>query len=156
MCSNFAHHLLHIHLRFTSMIEVALMLCSARYCRYSRFSSPFFSQVLLNILALLGLRALGVVPLNPFSLRLAERLMVPAVCGSVQCVLAMWARASAHSGLFPVIGRLLPLFSLAWGHLLGVSKPNSAHFTCLLTAITLTSIGITGRRTAINTYDNGA
>ncbi|XP_053489163.1 solute carrier family 35 member D3 isoform X2 [Ictalurus furcatus] len=111
---------------------------------YFPYTTPLaLIQVLLNVLALLGLRALGVVPLNPFSLRLAERLMVPAVCGSVQSVLAMWARASAHSGLFPLIGRLLPLFSLAWGHLLGVSKPNSAHFTCLLTAITLTSIGIT-------------
>ncbi|XP_026800115.3 uncharacterized protein si:ch211-248a14.8 [Pangasianodon hypophthalmus] len=108
------------------------------------YSTPLaLMQVLLNILALLGLHALGVVQLNPFSRRLAERLMVPAVCGGVQCVLALWARASAHSGLYPLTGRLLPLFSLAWGHLLGVSKPNSAYFTCLLTATTFTSIGIT-------------
>ncbi|KAK3562696.1 hypothetical protein QTP86_005323 [Hemibagrus guttatus] len=51
--------------------------------------------------------------------------------------------ASAHSGLYPLISRLLPLFTLAWGHLLGVGKPNSAHFNCLLIAITFTSIGIT-------------
>ncbi|XP_026999519.2 uncharacterized protein si:ch211-248a14.8 [Tachysurus fulvidraco] len=108
------------------------------------YTAPFaLIQVLLNILALLGLRCLGLVRLNPFSWRLAERLMVPAVCGAVQYVLALWAQASAHSGLYPLTGRLLPLFSLAFGHLLGVSKPKPAHFTCLLTAITFTSIGIT-------------
>ncbi|KAG7328657.1 hypothetical protein KOW79_008601 [Hemibagrus wyckioides] len=108
------------------------------------YTAPFaLIQVLLNILALLGLHSLGLVQLNPFSWRLAERLLVPAVCGAVQCVLALWAQASAHSGLYPLTGRLLPLFSLAWGHLLGVSKPNSAHFNCLLIAITFTSIGIT-------------
>lgn len=110
----------------------------------------------LNVLVLLVLRALGVVKLNAFSWRLAERLMVPAVCGAVQCVLALWAQASAHSGLYPLTERLLPLFSLAWGHLLGVSKPNSAHFTCLLTAITFTSIGITGRRTLIPSMHKGS
>lgn len=100
----------------------------------------------MNVLALLVLRALGVVKLNPFSRRLAERLMVAAVCGGIQCVLALWAQASAHSGLYPLTGHLLPLLSLAWGHLLGVCKPNSTHFIGLLTAITFTSIGITGRR----------
>lgn len=107
-----------------------------------------FFKVLLNVLALLGLHALGVVRLNTFSWRLAERLMVPAVCGGIQCVLALWAQASAHSGLYPLAGRLLPLLSLVWGRLLGVSWPNSAHFTCLLTAVTFTSIGITGRSIA--------
>ncbi|KAM9465959.1 uncharacterized protein Hap1MRO34_015172 [Clarias gariepinus] len=108
------------------------------------YITPFaLIQVLLNVLVLLGLHSLGVVRINPFSWRLAERLLVPAVCGGVQCVLALWSRASAHSGLYPLIGRLLPLFSLAWGHLLGVKKSNSIHFTCLLTAITFTSIAIT-------------
>lgn len=109
----------------------------------------YISQVLLNVLVLLGLHSLGVVRINPFSWRLAERLLVPAVCGGVQCVLALWSRASAHSGLYPLIGRLLPLFSLAWGHLLGVKKSNSIHFTCLLTAITFTSIAITGKKARI-------
>lgn len=101
--------------------------------------------MLLNVLALLSLRALGLAEIGAFSWRLAERLLVPSVCGTVQCVLSLWAQSSAHSGLYPLTGRLLPLFSLAWGHLLGVGKPNSAHFTCLLTAITFTSIGITGK-----------
>lgn len=111
--------------------------------------------MLLNVPALLVLHALGVAKLKPFSWRLAERLMVPAVCGTVQSVLALWAQASAHSGFYPLTGRLLPLFSLAWGHLLGISKPNSAHFTCLLTAITFTSMGITGRRTLIRSMHQG-
>lgn len=136
------------------MCECVCFVFIVKYWRYSIL--PSFSQVLLNVLALLGLHTLGVVQLNPFSWRLAERLLVPAVCGGVQCVLALWARASAHSGLYPLIGRLLPLFSLAWGHLLGVSKPKSAHFTCLLTAITFTSIGITGRLIMIPSMHQGS
>ncbi|KAF7704774.1 hypothetical protein HF521_021846 [Silurus meridionalis] len=115
------------------------------------YTAPFaLIQVFLNILALLALHNLGIVHLNPFSRKLAERLMVPAVCGGVQGVLALWAQASAYSGLYPLTECLLPLFSLAWGHLLGVNKPKSVHFICLLTTLTFISIGITGYKGVYN------
>ncbi|KAI4887173.1 hypothetical protein NFI96_021281, partial [Prochilodus magdalenae] len=99
-------------------------------------------QTLLILLALLGLHAVGLISLKPFSLRLAEQLMVPAVCGSVQSVLTLWAEASAHSGLYPLIARLLPLFSLAWSHMLSLTS-NHIHFTCALVAITFVSLTVT-------------
>ncbi|XP_072546685.1 uncharacterized protein [Salminus brasiliensis] len=100
-------------------------------------------QTLLSLLALLALRATGLVRLKPFSLRLAEHLMVPAVCGSVQSVLALWAEASAHSGLYPLTARLLPLLSLAWSHLLALSTPSHARFTCLLAVVSFISVTLT-------------
>ncbi|XP_062863625.1 uncharacterized protein si:ch211-248a14.8 [Trichomycterus rosablanca] len=99
-------------------------------------------QVVLNLLMLLALHLLGLVRLNPFSWRLAEKLLVPAVCGSVQAVLALWAEASAHSGLYPLAGQLLPLAGLTWTHLLAKSKPGFTHFTCFITAVTVMSVGI--------------
>ncbi|KAG9268409.1 solute carrier family 35 member D3-like [Astyanax mexicanus] len=100
-------------------------------------------QTLLNLLALQGLSATGLVRLKPFSFRLAEHLMVPAVCGSVQSVLALWAEASAHSGLYPLTARFLPLLSLTWSHMLALSKPSHAHFTCLLMGVTFISVSLT-------------
>ncbi|XP_036450059.1 solute carrier family 35 member D3 [Colossoma macropomum] len=102
-------------------------------------------QMLLNLLALVGLHAAGLVMLKPFSLRLAERLMVPAVCGSFQSVLALWAEASSHSGLYPLTARLLPVLSLAWSHLLALTTSNNTHFNCILVAVTFISVTITAR-----------
>ncbi|XP_030641874.1 uncharacterized protein si:ch211-248a14.8 [Chanos chanos] len=102
-----------------------------------------FIQVLIVLLALLALHGVGLLHLKPFSLPLAERLLVPAVCGSAQAVLALWAEASGHSGLYPLIGRLLPLLSLAFGHLLAIHTPASASVTCLVTAVTVASVSIT-------------
>ncbi|KAI7804548.1 hypothetical protein IRJ41_013733 [Triplophysa rosa] len=102
-----------------------------------------FIQVFLNILALLALHGVGLVHLKPFSLRLAERLFVPAVCGSVQCVLALWAEANAHSGLYPLIARFLPLASVSLSHLFALSLPGSIHICCLLTAVTVASVSVT-------------
>ncbi|XP_052001829.1 uncharacterized protein LOC127657186 [Xyrauchen texanus] len=102
-----------------------------------------FIQVFLNLLALLALHGIGLIHLKPFSLKLAERLLVPAICGSVQCVLALWAEANSHSGLYPLIARFLPLVSLCMGHLFVLSMPGSIHISCLLTAVTFASVSVT-------------
>ncbi|XP_026851931.2 solute carrier family 35 member D3 isoform X1 [Electrophorus electricus] len=102
-------------------------------------------QVLVHVLALLGVHAVGLIHLEPFSLPLAERLLLPAVCGSTQSVLALWAESEAHSGLYPLTARLLPLLSLAWGHPLGLGTPRYFHLTCLLMAVTFTSMSVSVR-----------
>uniref|UniRef100_A0A8C1US15 Si:ch211-248a14.8 n=1 Tax=Cyprinus carpio TaxID=7962 RepID=A0A8C1US15_CYPCA len=84
-------------------------------------------QVFLNLLALLALHSVGLIHLKPFSLRLGERLFVPAVCGSIQCILAIWAEAYSHSGLYLLIARFLPMVSLCLGHLFALSMPGSIH-----------------------------
>lgn len=101
-------------------------------------------QVFLNLLALLALHGVGLIHLKPFSLRLGERLFVPAVCGSVQCILATWAEACSHSGLFPLIARFLPMVSLSLGHLFALSMPGSIHVSSLLTVLTIASVTVTG------------
>ncbi|XP_052475962.1 uncharacterized protein LOC128031668 isoform X2 [Carassius gibelio] len=101
------------------------------------------SFVFLNLLALLALHGVGLIHLKPFSLRLGERLFVPAVCGSVQCVLAIWAEAYSHSGLFPLIARFLPMVSVSLGHLFALSMPGSIHVSCFLTVLTFASVTIT-------------
>ncbi|XP_016091719.1 uncharacterized protein [Sinocyclocheilus grahami] len=100
-------------------------------------------QVFLNLLALLALHGVGLIHLKPFSLRLGERLFVPAVCGSVQCVLAIWAEACSHSGLYPLIARFLPMVSVSLGHLFALSIPGSIHVSCLLTVLTFASVTVT-------------
>ncbi|XP_021328769.1 uncharacterized protein si:ch211-248a14.8 isoform X5 [Danio rerio] len=101
------------------------------------------SFVFLNLLALLALHGVGLIHLKPFSLRLAERLFVPAVCGSVQCVLAVWAEACTHSGLFPLIARFLPMVSVSLGHLFALSIPGSIPVSCFLTVLTVSSVSVT-------------
>lgn len=101
---------------------------------------------MLNVVLLLLLKFLGVVQLKPFSWRLAQRLLVPAVCGAAQLVLSLWAQASAHSGVYPLAGRLLPLAGLAWTHLLAKSRPGFDLLTCSVVALTVTSAGISGER----------
>ncbi len=101
-------------------------------------------QVLLNLLALLALHGVGLIHLKPFSLRLGERLFVPAVCGSVQCILATWAEACSHSGLYPLIARFLPMVSLSLGHLFALSMPGSIPVSSLLTVLTVASVTVTG------------
>ncbi|XP_021328768.1 uncharacterized protein si:ch211-248a14.8 isoform X3 [Danio rerio] len=108
------------------------------------FAVPIaFIQVFLNLLALLALHGVGLIHLKPFSLRLAERLFVPAVCGSVQCVLAVWAEACTHSGLFPLIARFLPMVSVSLGHLFALSIPGSIPVSCFLTVLTVSSVSVT-------------
>lgn len=101
-------------------------------------------QVFLILLALLALHGVGLIHLKPFSLRLAERLFVPAVCGSVQCVLAVWAEACSHSGLYSLIARFLPMVSVSLGHLFALNMPGSIHVSSLLTVLTFASVSITG------------
>lgn len=101
-------------------------------------------QVLLNLLALLALHGVGLIHLKPFSLKLAERLFVPAVCGSVQCILAIWAEACSHSGLYQLIASFLPMVSLSLGHLFALSMPGSIHVSGLLTVLTIASVTVTG------------
>ncbi|XP_076850686.1 uncharacterized protein LOC143500457 [Brachyhypopomus gauderio] len=104
-----------------------------------------FLQVLVNVLVLLVMHTAGLIRLRPLSLGLAERLLPPAMCGSAHTVLALWAESRAQSGLHHVTARLLPLVSLAWGHLLALRTPRYTHFTCLLMAVTFTSISISVR-----------
>ncbi|TRZ00721.1 hypothetical protein DNTS_007161 [Danionella cerebrum] len=109
------------------------------------FAIPLaFIEVFLNLLALLALHGVGVIHLKPFDRRLAERLAVPAICGGVQCVLAIWAEASAHSGLFPLIARFLPMLTVSLGHLFALSIPGSIHIFGFLTVLTFSSVTITG------------
>ncbi|XP_016421895.1 uncharacterized protein LOC107750860 [Sinocyclocheilus rhinocerous] len=103
-----------------------------------------FIQVFLNLLALLALHGVGLIHLKPFSLRLGERLFVPAVCGSIQCILAIWAEACSHSGLYPLVARFLPMVSLSLGHLFALSMPGSIHVSSLLTVLTVASVTVTG------------
>lgn len=94
-------------------------------------------------MALLALHGVGLIHLKPFSLKLAERLFVPAVCGSVQCVLAVWAEACSHSGLYPLIARFLPMVSVSLGHMFALNMPGSIHVSCLLTVLTFASVSVT-------------
>lgn len=102
------------------------------------------AQVLIISLALLALHGVGLVSLRPYCLGLGERMMVPAVCGSVQAVLELWAQASAHSGLYPLFSCLLPILSVAWSHVLRLTSRPSLYLTCLLAGVTLGSITIKG------------
>lgn len=108
------------------------------------FAVPItFVQVLVTLLYLLLLHAMGLAPLKPYSLSLGERLLVPSICGSAQAVLGVWAEASAHSGMYALTMRLLPLLCVGWSHGLRLAVPPSVHLTSLITVITLTSVTIT-------------
>ncbi|XP_024278509.1 uncharacterized protein si:ch211-248a14.8 [Oncorhynchus tshawytscha] len=109
-----------------------------------QFAVPItFVQVLVTLLYLLLLHAMGLAPLKPYSLSLGERLLVPSVCGSAQTVLGVWAEASAHSGMYALTMRLLPLLCVGWSHGLRLAVPPSVHLTGLITVITFTSVTIT-------------
>ncbi|XP_055028046.2 uncharacterized protein [Misgurnus anguillicaudatus] len=111
---------------------------------YYPYAVPLaFIQVCLNLLALLALHGVGLIRLKPFSLRLSERLFVPAICGAVQCALDIWAEASAHSGLYSLTARFLPLVIVILGHLFALNLPGSIHISCLLTAVTVASVSVT-------------
>ncbi|KAL2083640.1 hypothetical protein ACEWY4_021413 [Coilia grayii] len=101
-----------------------------------------FAQVLIIYLVWLGLHGVGVVSLRPYSLRLGEQMLVPAVCGSVQAVLELWALANAHSGLYTLFIRLLPVLSVLWSHILTLNTTPSLYLTCVLAGVTLGSIAL--------------
>ncbi|XP_063048218.1 uncharacterized protein si:ch211-248a14.8 isoform X2 [Engraulis encrasicolus] len=101
-----------------------------------------FAQVIIIYLVWQLLHGVGVVSLRPYSLRLGEQMLVPAVCGSAQAVLELWAQASTHSGLYPLVTRLLPVLSVLWSHLLALNTTPRLYWTGLLAGVTLSSIAI--------------
>ncbi|KAG5266471.1 hypothetical protein AALO_G00232480 [Alosa alosa] len=102
-----------------------------------------FVQVLIISLPLLALHGVGLISLRPYSLRLGERMLVPTVCGSAQAVLELWAKASAHSGLYPLFTCLLPVLSVVWSRVLSLTAKPSLYQSCLLAGVTLGAITIT-------------
>ncbi|KAJ8360144.1 hypothetical protein SKAU_G00166690 [Synaphobranchus kaupii] len=105
-----------------------------------------FAQVVVSLLLLQALHASGRVTLLPCSLRLAERLLVPSICGAIQSVLALWAEVNASYGLYPLLMSLLPMLCVGWTHVLGLALPPSKPTTFLLSVITLISLTITGMK----------
>uniref|UniRef100_W5MPP4 Si:ch211-207n2.7 n=1 Tax=Lepisosteus oculatus TaxID=7918 RepID=W5MPP4_LEPOC len=112
--------------------------------RYPYLAPLALAQVLLTLLCTVALRALGCVTLQPYSLQLGERLLVPSICSSLQAVLGLWAEANAPSDLFVFMLQLLPLASAGWSHVLGLTKPPSPRITALVTAVTLSALISTG------------
>uniref|UniRef100_A0A667ZYD4 Si:ch211-207n2.7 n=1 Tax=Myripristis murdjan TaxID=586833 RepID=A0A667ZYD4_9TELE len=105
----------------------------------------FFFQVLVSLLFLNLLHSLDLVPLKHYSKSLGERLLVPAICDSVQAVLVMWAKASSsYTGLFPLTVRLLPLLTVGWTKSLKLASSLSIHITTLVVILSGLSIVITG------------
>lgn len=105
-----------------------------------------FSQVLVSLLFLNLLHALNLVVLKGYSRSLGERLLLPAICNSVQAVLTMWAKASSSSAtLFLVTVPLLPLVTLALSFILKLRSPPSLHSSALISIISGMVIVITGK-----------
>uniref|UniRef100_A0A3P8UZQ7 Si:ch211-207n2.7 n=1 Tax=Cynoglossus semilaevis TaxID=244447 RepID=A0A3P8UZQ7_CYNSE len=100
-----------------------------------------FAQVLVSLLVLNLLHLLGLVPLKPVSCSLAEKLLVPSICGSVLTVLSLWAQANgSSSGLFSVTLPLLPLLTAAFSFILKLSTPPSAHVCVLVSMLSGTCL----------------
>ena len=101
----------------------------------------------LSLLVLNLLHLLRLVSLKRYSRAAGgERLLVPAVCGGAQAVMALWARAnsSADGGLFPLAACLLPLVTAGWSHALSLVAPPSARVTGLVAGLSGVSLVITG------------
>uniref|UniRef100_A0A8C6LWV6 Si:ch211-207n2.7 n=2 Tax=Nothobranchius TaxID=28779 RepID=A0A8C6LWV6_NOTFU len=96
-----------------------------------------FSQVVVSLVFLNLLHVLGLVPLKRYSRPLGERLLLPALCNSVQAVLVMWTRAStSYGGFFLFIMPLLPLVTVGFSFVLKVTSPPSSHSTALISMLT--------------------
>lgn len=107
----------------------------------------FFFQVLISLLVLNLLHLLGLVPLKPVSCSLAEKLLVPSICGSILTVLSLWAQANgSSSGLFSVTLLLLPLLTAAFSFILKLSTPPSAHVCVLVSMLSGTCLVAAGER----------
>ncbi|KAM6916338.1 uncharacterized protein FYW49_009395 [Xenentodon cancila] len=92
-----------------------------------------FAQVLVSLLFLNLLHALGLVPLKRYSRSLGERLLLPAVCDSVQGVLVMWAKArSTSAGFFLFTVPLLPLVTACFSFALKLAPLPSKHSSVLI------------------------
>ncbi|XP_059928511.1 uncharacterized protein si:ch211-248a14.8 isoform X2 [Gadus macrocephalus] len=112
-----------------------------------------FAQVVLSLLVLNLLHLLRLVSLKRCSRALGgERLLVPAVCGGAQAVMALWARAnsSVDGGLFPLAACLLPLVTAGWSHTLRLAAPPSARVTGLVGALSGMSLVVTGSQATLS------
>ncbi|XP_062376090.1 uncharacterized protein si:ch211-248a14.8 [Sardina pilchardus] len=107
------------------------------------FAVPLtFVQVLIITLPWLALHGVGLISLQPYSRGLGEHMLVPAVCGSAQAVLELWAKASAHSGLYPLFTCLLPVLSVVWSHVLSLTARPSLYTSFLLAGVSLGAITV--------------
>ncbi|KAM9364587.1 uncharacterized protein KZ484_010774 [Pholidichthys leucotaenia] len=100
-----------------------------------------FGQVSVSLLFLNLLHVLDLVPLKPYFRPLGERLLVPSICGSIQSVLAMWAKTSSlRTNFFLQILPLLPTVTVGFSFLLKLSSIPSRHFAFLISIIGGTSV----------------
>lgn len=103
-----------------------------------------FGQVLVSLLFLNLLHVLTLVRLKRYSRKLGERLLLPAICDSVQTVLVMWAKASSsYSGLFVLTLPLLTPVTVGFSLALKLESPLSIHISVLISILSGMSIVIT-------------
>ncbi|XP_072246888.1 uncharacterized protein [Leuresthes tenuis] len=103
-----------------------------------------FAQVLVSLLFLNLLHVLHLVPLKHYSRSLGERLLLPAICNSVQAVLATWAKASSlYASLFLFTVPLLPLVTVGFSFTLKLASPPSKHSSVLISILSGTFIVLT-------------
>lgn len=123
-----------------TLAQIRIGLCNS-LCRRDLF------QVLVSILFLNLLHAVDLVPLQPYSRSLGEKVLVPALCYSTHDVLAMWAEASSSSaGLYRLSLPLLPIITNGLSFCLKVASPLSVHITVLISILSGTSFVITGKK----------
>ncbi|XP_048843910.1 uncharacterized protein si:ch211-248a14.8 [Brienomyrus brachyistius] len=108
-----------------------------------------FAQALLMLAVLSSLCSLGCLPLQPYSLHLGERLLVPAICQGAHAALALWAQANGAAVLHGLAERLLPLACTACSHALALTLPLSSHSIVLLAGAVLTSVSLTVMRASL-------
>lgn len=107
-----------------------------------------YLQVLVSILFFNLLHALDLVPLQPYSRCLGERLLVPAICQSLHDVLSMWAQASSlHAGLYGLSLPLLPAVTTGFSFCLRLASTPSLHISAMISILSGTSFVITGKKT---------
>ncbi|XP_022054047.1 uncharacterized protein si:ch211-248a14.8 [Acanthochromis polyacanthus] len=103
-----------------------------------------FGQVLVSLLFLNLLHVLRLVPLKRYSKPLGERLLLPAICYSVQSVLVMWAKASSsYAGPFLFTQPLLAPVTVGLSFALKLKSPPSIHISVLIFILSGTSVVIT-------------
>ncbi|CAN9499660.1 unnamed protein product [Ophioblennius macclurei] len=106
-----------------------------------------FGQVLVSLLVLNLLHALGLVNLKRYSKSLGEKLLLPAICGSIQDVMVMWFKASSfYEGFFLLAVPLLPLVTAGFGFVLKVASPPSGHLSVTVAILSGTSLVITASK----------
>ncbi|XP_028323854.1 uncharacterized protein LOC114476484 isoform X1 [Gouania willdenowi] len=102
-----------------------------------------FGQVLVSLLVLNLLHLVTLVPLKRYSWCLGEKLLIPAICSSIQAVLSMWVKTSnSYAGLFLLILPLLPLVTVACSFCLKLTSPPSAHISVMISILSGTSVVI--------------